>query len=400
MNDPSPAIDFLSGESLMTHVHALADGIGPRPPGHAQEAQARDYVRQALATVGITDIENLAFLTPDTWGYSLIAPLLLALGGNAIPRENRFGKLVGAVTAFVGVNDFWRATVARPQLLFPLYPLRQGGTVLARIAPRGEVRHRVVLIGHTDTNKHRLTFSPLLKRSLRSSTSLLLVVMALNGLAHVAQLLGAGYFAERLRELTVLLMAAGFSLTLVDEWGDFVDGANDNATAVACLLGLGAQLTQTPLQNTEVWLAFTGSEEVGLSGLRALLDKYSPDLRDAWFIDFEMVGAGEIAYVTRHSGLTFFNPYHPDGQSAALAAKIARERPELGASGQDVTIMEEVAILRRYGHRGICLVGLGEDGWLANWHQYSDVADNIDPVPLERAARFAWAMMREIDARP
>jgi hypothetical protein len=53
----------------------------------------------------------------------------------------------------------------------------------------------------------------------------------------------------------------------------------------------------------------------------------------------------------------------------------------------------------RRGYRGLCIAGQGEDGWLANWHQYSDNSSNIQPEPLERAARFGWAMVQKIDSR-
>ena len=61
-------------------------------------------------------------------------------------------------------------------------------------------------------------------------------------------------------------------------------------------------------------------------------------------------------------------------------------------------IVEEVGALRRRGFRGICLVGVGPDGWLANWHLYSDTIDNIVPAGVERAARFALAMLETLDA--
>jgi hypothetical protein len=61
-------------------------------------------------------------------------------------------------------------------------------------------------------------------------------------------------------------------------------------------------------------------------------------------------------------------------------------------------MLEEVAPLRRRGYRGICLVGIGQDGWPANWHRATDSVGNIDPAALERAARFGMAMLQTIDA--
>ena len=191
-------------------------------------------------------------------------------------------------------------------------------------------------------------------------------------------------------------------MTLRQAWGEerhsFVAGANDNASAVACLLGLGAHLKRHPLQHTEVWLAFTGAEEVMCVGMHHFLDRYGADLRNAWFIDFEMVGADSIAYVTRHSGLSYLHAYTPDPESLALAERTAQRHPELQVSGRQMVIVEEVGALRRRGFRGICLVGVAPDGWLANWHLYSDTVDNIVPTGVERAARFALAMLETLDA--
>jgi hypothetical protein len=168
---------------------------------------------------------------------------------------------------------------------------------------------------------------------------------------------------------------------------------------MACLLGIGGQLQQTPLEHTEVWLAFTAAEEVGAVGLHALLDNHREALADAYFIDFEMVGAGEIAYVTDHSGMLAFNNYRPDNDSMALAVETARENPDLNVRGAPLTIVEEVAALRGRGFRGLCIAGVGDDGWLVNWHRSSDVVVNITPKSLERAAHFAWAMLKKLDGK-
>jgi hypothetical protein len=111
-----------------------------------------------------------------------------------------------------------------------------------------------------------------------------------------------------------------------------------------------------------------------------------------------MVGTETIAYVTQHSGLSFVNGYTPDAESLALAEQTAQQHPDLHVQGREMVIVEEVGTLRGRGYRGICLVGVGPDGWLANWHQYTDTAENIIPAGVERAARFALAMLQTLDA--
>jgi hypothetical protein len=195
------------------------------------------------------------------------------------------------------------------------------------------------------------------------------------------------------------MLSFNLLLSLLEETGGFIDGASDNASAVACLLGLGMQLQEHPLEHTEVWLAFTGAEEVGCVGMHSLLDTYGPDLQDAWFLDFEMVGVSDIAYVTRHRSASYLTAYAPDAESLALAEETASSHPDSQVTGRPMVMVEEVGCLRGRGFRGLCLVGVGKDGWLANWHRYSDNLDNIEPEGLERAARFAWAMMQTLDQR-
>ncbi len=386
-------MEQLQGTKLKAYLCMLADEIGPRPAGHLEEAQARTYLCEQLKATTITDIETFAFPTIDTWGYTMIIPTLVIMTGGAVAFVASVGTIIGVLTALFGLFQLWQAITGRAQYqalyrFYPKHPL--GGSVLARIHAAKEAKHRVVLIGHTDSNKHRLSFSPLLKRSLQTSSSFIV-------LAAVLLLIAILLNIHVLMGLCMVALAFSTALLIVDEFGDFVDGANDNASAVACTLGIGKQAAQQPFQNTEIWLAFTGSEEVGHMGLNAVLDKYQVELRDAYFIDFELVGSGRIAYVKRHSGLTYFNPYYPDADSVAMAEAASQSHPELKVRGEKVVILEEVATLRRRRFRGLCLVGLDETGWLNNWHRYSDNSANIEASSLEQAAQFAWHMIEALD---
>ena len=392
--------DPLSANNLMKYVRVLADEIGPRPAGHPQEAQARLYIRQELERSGFTDIEEMPLTTWDTWSYNLLGPALLALSGSLLGRLGRLSKLAGGLTSLAGAYFLWQTTAGLRTPLDALYSKLPTANLVARIPARAARRQTVVLIGHTDSNKHRPSFSDGRKSQIQASITTGIALAALAGLAQLAQFSapkGRRAPAAALQTASTLGLAAMLPLVMSDDLEGYIDGANDNASAVACLLGLGAHLKQNPLQHTEVWLAFTAAEEVGLLGTYALVDAYGVALKDAWFIDFEMVGTPDIAYVTRHSSLSYLGAYEPDGDSLALAEAASRAHPELGVHGRAMMINEEVAALRQNGLRGLCLVGVGEDGWLANWHQYSDNTANLDPSGLEKAARFALYMMEHLD---
>lgn len=389
-------MDYLSAAALMPHVRYLAGEIGPRPAGHIEELRARRYIQNVLNRLGYDEVETQPFPAPDTWGYSMIYPTLLSLVGNALP--GRAGRLLGGGLSLASAYFLWTATGAGRQPLTRLATRRQSANLILRVPPRGEVRRRLVLLGHTDSNKARFTFHPALKKGLLGLTTAGMGVVGGNAVAQLVEGLGGGEGAARFRKASNLATLVALLLVLLDERGEYIPGASDNASAVACLLGLAAHLKEHPLEGTEVWFVFTGAEEVGCMGAHALLDDYGETLRDAWFLDLEMVATEEIAYVTRHSSLSLLTPYRPDADSLAWAERTARAHPELDVTEREMIIVEEVGALRGRGYRGLCLAGYGEDGWLKNWHQATDNLEEVAPAGLEKASRFAWAMMEHLDA--
>lgn len=71
--------DPLAADALIAHVHALADEIGPRPPGHPEGARA--YIRATLADLGYDRVEELPFQTIDEPIYGFFCPLCLSAAG-------------------------------------------------------------------------------------------------------------------------------------------------------------------------------------------------------------------------------------------------------------------------------------------------------------------------------
>ncbi|NTW01798.1 MAG: M28 family peptidase [Oscillochloris sp.] len=385
MNDP------LDGTSLLNHVSALAYNIGPRPAGHQTEARARTYIRKALHQAGISEVEAQPFQTPDTWGYALGTPFALSLGGILLGRLGWLGKAAGTILGAAGAYLTWRAASGLRQPLDRIGKQRTSANLIVRIPCSGRHRRTIVLLGHTDTNRHRDSFSTARKSALPATTT---AIIGLQAAGAIIQATGARWLTRAITAAQLACLGA----IVADETKPFVDGANDNASAVACLLGIGAALNAEPLKHTDVWLAFTGAEEVGSIGAHTLLDEYGDQLRSAYFLDFELVGRGDLAYVEEHSGFSYLSSYAPDAESVALVERTAKDNPQFGVSGKKLMILEEIAAVRRRGFRGICLVGLGVDGWPANWHRDTDAIGNIQPEALERAARFGMAMLQTLDS--
>jgi hypothetical protein len=100
--------DPLSAEALMTHIRALAAGIGPRPTGQAAEGQARAYIHHILEQSGFSSIEEQPFPTRPTIGLAVTIPLGLALASNLLSLAGRVGTAVGGLTTLASAASFWR----------------------------------------------------------------------------------------------------------------------------------------------------------------------------------------------------------------------------------------------------------------------------------------------------
>jgi hypothetical protein len=325
----------ITEQDVLADVQQLAGEIGPRGTGTHAEAVAADYVAGRLESLGV-------------------APERIPC--RAVATQNVLGKL----------------------------------------RPQGTARRRAVILAHLDTNRVRLAWQANMQPVLVPLTLLTIGVLASIGLLHlVGAVLGGPGWVWPVSWLPAAYVF-GTAITLSrEERGPYVPGANDNAASVAVALETAARLARRPLEQTEVWLAFTGAEETDHAGLRSLLSCYPDESCQADFIGLEGVGGGQISFAVRQ-GLLF--SYVPDAGLKGLAAAIAAARPDLGVGPAEITVTDEVGTLRRGGYRAICILGRDpQTGTLPHWHGLDDTADTVDRCALETAAEFVWEILQAID---
>jgi hypothetical protein len=389
----------LQPDSLMAHMRAICE-IGPRPPTSDKEREAAAYVKKALDKLGLTGLEEEPFRSQTSYGWVLI-PIAVA-AALALPIAHFGGvggQVAGVVIFLVGLVTMWGFQRAVPPFYQRLIARGDSQNLILRLPPEGTARRTVYLIGHLDTNKQRMMAPPPTPGLMRAMVPFSLLV-ALLGAASLALDLAAGREGIAWWQW-VFAGVLAFSLIglFSDERQPYIEGANDNATAVSVLLGMGEALRANPLQNTETVLLFTGCEEVPCVGMESYLKRHKPPNEDTYWIDLEMVGTGDLCYITQH-GISPLTTYRPHPEMVALADQAAEKHPDLRVGPKGMLILEEVANLRRRGYRALCLAGYGEDGHLPNWHRVSDTLDKIEPDTLSRAAQFTRAMVEEIDALP
>jgi hypothetical protein len=205
------------------------------------------------------------------------------------------------------------------------------------------------------------------------------------GFAYAALLFAMTHFAAWLTGVTADL-------------GPYSPGANDNASAVGTLLALAERLRAEPLRQTEVWLAFTGCEETGCDGLLKLLEAHGEALKDALWLDFELVGIGErLVYLSSEGVLrkrTIPKEVAARLQIAAAQAGIPLQPVNAGWLG----VFTESGALWEHGYRAACLVSLRQGmNSLPEWHRLSDTPEKLEAAALERAHAVAWQWLQQND---
>jgi len=381
---------------LLGHVRYLAQEIGPRGTGTPQEATAADYVAGLLSAMDLPferqEFRAVASQNAFPFAFNLIALFAVFI----YPLGAPILRWIATILALSSPLLLQHTIRFSNSPLSPLLPRVNSGSVIARIQPHGPIRQRIVILAHLDTNRCRFIWQSAAAGSIERMTWVTLGIMTSLGLIY----LGGAFLGGPAWTWWLSLLPAGYSVaSLIMLWRDdrtpFSPGANDNAASVAVALELAEGLSQQPLKNSEVWLAFTGAEETDHAGLYTLLRKEDDVMRQAVFIGLEGVGGGEIVYLIQQ-GICFY--YHPDQQTLALTEEVAAERSDLNVQAGQLVVEDEVGTLRRLGYRAICIAGRDPvTNSLPHWHRPDDTLDTISVEAMRTAADFVSALLEKLD---
>lgn len=276
---------------------------------------------------------------------------------------------------------------------------------------RPEAPCRVILTAHYDAARTGAVFAE--KRMRRAARLQQRTGLALGpfrvlfwSLAALLPLLGA-----RMAELdstgisllqlppTLVLLVGVFALVEI-ELSPVVPGANDNASGVAAALSLADELDSEPPEHLDVWVLLTGAEECLQEGMRAFLRAHRTalDRERTVFINLDTLGHGEVRYETSAGWVV---GYDMDRRLIELCAAIA-EAAEGGGDGPAARplrhgLADDSMPPRLRGYRSLGITCLGADGYVPGYHLPGDTPDRIDPAALDRAHRFALALLRQLD---
>ncbi len=382
------------------HVKVLCAEIGPRGPTTDAEARAAAYAAAKLEDIGAQGVSVETFRSVPSlwWALEIASALVLASTGVFYFGAGRHWGLpvfliVAALYIVVAELGFWKLSLSN------FLPKGLSQNVFGRIPPKKKLLRKLVVIGHLDTNRTPVLFH---RRLVRFLPAILSIVLACEILKVPVLVIGATTGVYPLSLIVLLVLDVPIvALLLVMLHGDlftpFTEGANDNATAAAVVLSLAEMFANDPLDHTEYWALCTGCEEATLTGIRAFLDRHGDELKDAYFIDLECLGIGELRYITCEGML---KKYHSNAGLVRAASDAAEAIDRPGITGSPLKSgYTETAIVLKKGFRGITIMAMPEGcDDVPHWHQVSDRIQNIDPENLNRALDYVATIARDLDA--
>lgn len=233
------------------YVRELADRIGPRPATTDSEAAAAEYLADVFASRGL-EVERQEFECPRTYSWAYVLYHLLTIGAVVMaywPFLRWPAFALAAITAIL----MWRDLDTRAGLT-RLMPKGPSQNVIARRVPRqrrGDRPVRIVIVAHYDSARASLAFAPSMVKNFRVTfelmkwctmlTPLVLLAGALPFAAPAQPYLWYGAIATSAYLLVPLVINAHRELFM-----RFVDGANDNASGVAAMLGVMEAVVPEP----------------------------------------------------------------------------------------------------------------------------------------------------------
>jgi hypothetical protein len=369
-----------------------------RSVGSASEHEAAERVGGWMRELGVPEVELVPLLGRPRSGFVLAihgAVGLLGLWWGALP-----GALVCGLAAF----SFARELRQRGRVLSGVLGTPSSWNVVGRAGPEAPAR-RLVLSAHIDAAQAGLLFSPALADFFARSAKARAergglpvgpnalpegLILAAAALA-VVSWLGASGFLMGLAQLGVgagllVLTVLGLQWALAPT----SPGANDNASAVASMLGCAEQLLGRLPPDVELWLVGTGAEEVGCCGMHAFVESRREWPREStFFVNFECTGGGALHWI-RSEGTLGKTGYPPAGVD--LARRVAAGGGFDGVTPTDLLAGTDGHVPAQRGFSAVSIISLEENGVPRNYHTAQDVPEALDLGVVVRAGDFGAAV--------
>ena len=393
-------------------IKKVCKECGPRPPASEAELKAQEMMRADLETCCDSVAIESFKVVPGAFMAWIRLDVILAL--LAALAYNLGWAAVSAALMVLAVVFMALEFLMYKQVIDAFLPKRESQNLIGVRRPAGETKRRLILCGHADSaNEWTYTY---LGDKLFKSTKLLMVCMLLCvcmmlfalGISVAALLAGRGFgglagLAARGATLNTLgYVLAGLCPLMLLGWffenkKRPVEGANDNlsgcftAMAVAKLLGD----LNLRLENTELVVLCSGSEESGLRGAKAFAKAHAHEYKDVETVFIALDTMTELEYIGIYlDDLTMTVKHDP-----AVCAMI---RKAANTAGHDVPYQHlilgasDAAAATQAGMRAAAVAAM-DPAPAAYYHTRLDTCELLQPKTVEACLDIMLEVAHQFD---
>ncbi|MBU4444627.1 MAG: M20/M25/M40 family metallo-hydrolase [Candidatus Marinimicrobia bacterium] len=359
-----------------------------------EEKKAAEFLKQSLDGKKITaDIESFKAISTYSWEVILISILMIA----GLIISPWLAKL-GTAIVLLGFWSYTRHFMGHSTIFTKFIPKKISQNVVAKIPAQQETARNIILMAHYDSARASSIFAPKMVKNFRKTFLLNTYIGVVSIVwAYMGDYWGATIWFKIVCGLLALNHLVNVIIHIHREVVHrFVPGINDNGSGVAAVFEIAERLKNSPLQNSNLWIVFTGCEEAGIQGAKAFLDQHCADLpvESTFLINLDNIGYGNLHYATGEGMLLY---YKYDESLINLCDSLA-EQPEYS----DIRPLEyrrayfDALVFTQHGYPSTTLIALDDQGLIPNWHWYSDTIDNIDYNTIQHTVDFTTDLITKI----
>ncbi len=294
--DLSKIIEKKSGYAkyMYQEIRHICTKFEKREPGSNGELQACEYMGDVMKRLGCDRVEVEGFKeNPRSFFGWIIFTISFVLAAIALFLISvfcggaKFLPFIGAILIVLGLALALLQFGLYKKTIDFVFPEKTGHNVTAYKKPTGEVKRRIVFNGHPDAawewpvnyalggvgfEGHAIICA--LGAIYYLVLSIITAVTAIGG-GDLAKIKTAGLWG-------LLFVPFLIGLYFMVTYKRIVDGANDNLSG--CYMGIAILKAladeQIELENTEICVCLTGSEEAGLRGSKAWCEAHPDEWKD------------------------------------------------------------------------------------------------------------------------
>ena len=268
-------------EYAYNFIKSICKNIGPRYSCSKEEKEANEWIHSEMSSfcdeAYIEDFSTHPNLFPQ--GIIKICFSIGLLSFFFIPLKYPFSIISSSLILIMGLIYFSEMMIMTG-LLEPFFKKGSSTNVYGVIKPKNEVKFRIILDGHTDSAKEMRIAGT--RKPIVTLTSIVfgIVYMIYTLIFPIVKVIIQSNYADRLvlykffifewtqLDLYYYIPSIVFFINYLVMFSGFIGylivmGANDNLSGTAVAAAVGKYFSKNRLDNVELVITSTGSEEVG-----------------------------------------------------------------------------------------------------------------------------------------